>query len=199
MFSGAWRGYARSHAPEGPRDALRLQLLVEGPRARVHREAHPGRVPGAVRRPDAPRGRHARAHPRCRAELASAPTGAARRGLEEGVATHRLPDGEGAHRPLAPRRVRDEGVAHHARRRAALADPRLQSRVDTDRAFSALVLPAAYPRTHAAADERRRRSVDADAAIAREHRLSGSRRPHPQATASGLTRVAGAKRATWRT
>src|SRR5207248_2930584 len=155
-------------------------------------------VHAAVERDHARPARHARAHPRRRAELASAPTGAARRGLEEGVATHRLPDGEGAHRPLAPRRVRDEGVAHHARRRAALAGPRPQSRVDTDRAFSALVLPAAYPRAHAAADERRRRLVDADAAIAREHRLPGFRRPHPQANARGLTRVAGAKRATWR-
>src|SRR5438105_15553200 len=198
MSSGAWRSYARSHGPEGPRDAVRFQLLDEGPRARVHREAHAGGVPGALRRPDAPRGRHARAHPRCRAELASAPTGAARRGLEEGVATHRLPDGEGAHRPLAPRRVRDEGVAHHARRRAALAGPRPQSRIDTDRAFSALVLPAAYPRAHPAADERRRGLVDSDAAIAREHRLPGFRRPHPQANARGLTRVAGAKRARWR-
>src|SRR5438552_8069091 len=150
MFSGAWRGYARSHAPEGPRDALRFQLLDEGPRARVHREAHAGGVPGALRRHDARPARHARAHPRRREELASALAGAARRGLEEGVATHRLSDGEGAYRPLAPRRVRDEGVAHHARRRAALADPRPRSRVDTDRAFSALVLPAAYPRAHAA-------------------------------------------------
>src|SRR5436309_3114003 len=76
MFSGAWRGYARSHAPEGPRDALRFQLLDEGPRARVHREAHAGGVPGALRRDDARPARHARAHPRRREELASAPAGA---------------------------------------------------------------------------------------------------------------------------
>src|SRR5437867_2087895 len=176
MSPGAWR-YARSHAPEGPRDAVRLQLLDEGPRARLRGEAHQGGVPGPIRRNHPRLAGDARAHARRRVELALATSGKARGRVEEGAADDRLRDGHRAHRPLAPRRAGDAGLACDTRRRRARADPRSRARLAAERTLSTLVLLAAHPRTHAAAAQRRCSLADADAAIAGEHRLPRLRRP----------------------
>src|SRR5204863_3669525 len=123
MSPGAWRRYARSHAPDGPRDTLRLLLLDEGPRARVRGEADHGRVPGTLRLHDARPARDARAHARRGIELARAAPTQARGRMEEGASRDRLSEGDRAHRALAPRGAGDAGVARDARRRHVAADP----------------------------------------------------------------------------
>lgn len=72
MSPGAWRRYARSHAPERPRDTVWVLLLDEGPRARVRGEADHGRVPGPIGSDHARSSRHAGSHARRRVELAGA-------------------------------------------------------------------------------------------------------------------------------
>src|SRR5437899_9277813 len=191
MSPGAWRRrYARRHAPEGPRDAVRLFLLDEGPRARVRGEAHHRRVPGAFGPDDARSPRDLGPHTRRRGELARPAARTARRRVAEGAAAERLPDGEGAHRPLAARRARDARLARIAGRREARADPRSRARLAAERALSALVLRAAHPYAHATAARRRGGSVDEDAAVAGEHRILGVRRfPPPRRNAPGRTRA----------
>src|SRR2546428_6342258 len=199
MAPGVWR-YPRSHAPEGPRDALRLQLLDEGPRARVRGEAHKGRVPRSVRRHDAQSARDPRAHARRRVELARAAPGTFRRGLEERAAARRLSHGQGIDRPLAARRARDEGMARDARRRSARADPRSRAELDdvnAEESLPALVLRPSYPHPHAAAARRRGGAFDSNAAVAGEHRGPRLRRlPAPEGDARGLTRGGARGRAT---
>src|SRR5437867_5052953 len=168
MSPGAWRRrYARRHEREGPRDAVRLLLLDEGPRARLRSEADPRGVPSSVGRHHPRLAGDARAHARRRVELALATSGKARGRVEEGASDDRLRDGHRAHRPLAPRRAGDEGLACDTRRRRARADPRSRARLAAERTLSTLVLPAAHPRTHAAAAQRRCSLADADAAITR--------------------------------
>src|SRR6266568_3863390 len=180
MSPGAWRRrYARRHAPEGPRDVVRLFLLDEGPRARVRGEAHHRRVPGAFGPDDARSPRDPGPHTRRRGELARAAARTARRGVEEGVAAKRLPDSEGAHRPLAARRAGDARLARIVGRREARADPRSRAWLAAERALSALVLRAAHPYAYPTAARRRGSSVDADAAVAGEHRVPRVRRFHP--------------------
>src|SRR5437870_2563190 len=177
MSPGAWRRrYARRHAPERPRDAVRLFLLDEGPRARVRGEAHHRRVPVAIGPDDARSPRDLGPHTRRRGELARPAARPARSGVEEGVAAKRLPDSEGAHRPLAARRAGDARLARIAGRREARADPRSRARLAAERALSALVLRVAHPYAHATAARRRGGSVDEDAAVAGEHRVPRVRR-----------------------
>src|SRR5882672_9393477 len=135
MSPGAW-GYARGHAPARSRDALRIQLLDEGPRARVRGKADHGRVPGSVWSDDARSARHPRAHTRRGDELARAVTGAARSRVEEGAHSHRLPASGRSHRPLAPRRAGDARLACIAGRREAATDPRPRARLHAERAIS---------------------------------------------------------------
>src|SRR5207244_11463800 len=101
LVSAGGRGEARSGGPAGPRDALRLQLLDEGPRARMRGEAAHSGVPGAVGADDTRSPRDAGAHARRRVELARATPGAARGRLEERATPRRLPDGAGSYRSLA--------------------------------------------------------------------------------------------------
>src|SRR2546421_6865489 len=137
MSPGACRRYARSHAPEGPRDAVSLLLLDEGPRARVRGEADHGGIPGTVRLHDARPARDARAHARRGAELARAAPTQARSRMEEGAGGRRLSEGGRAHRALAPRGAGNASVARDARRRHVATDPRPRAGLAAEGAFSA--------------------------------------------------------------
>src|SRR5256885_11003649 len=196
MSSGAWRRYARCHAPEGPRDAVRVLPLDEGPRARVRGEADHGRVPGTVRVHDPRPARHSRPHARRRVQLARAVTTQARGRMEEGALRRRLPASGRPHRSLAPQRAGNARVARDARRRHVATDPRPRAGLAAEGAFSALVLRFAHPRAYPAAAERRGRVADAVPAVAREYRLPRLRRSRPQANARGLTRTIARARAT---
>src|SRR2546421_12813811 len=96
--------------------------------------------------------------------------------MEEGTGRGRLSAGRGAHRALAARRSRDEGLARDARRREARGDPRSRARLAGEGALPALVLPAAYPRAHAATAQRRRHIADAVPTVAGPYRLPRLRR-----------------------
>src|SRR5437763_168334 len=118
--------------------------------------------------------------------------------MEEGTGRGRLSAGGGAHRALAAGRSRDEGVARDTGRREARGDPRSGARLAAEGALPALVLPAAYPRAHAAVAQRRRHIADAVPTVAGQYRLPRLRRSRPQTNARGLTRTIVRSRATWR-
>src|SRR2546428_5142762 len=128
---------ASADATARARDALRLQLLGASADPHDSGTADRSAVHAALgdRRPRP--ARHARAHARCRVQLAPSATAPSGGGVAQDARDRRLPQRRGADRSLEARRGRDARVDRDPRRH----DARAQRRSRSEGAVPGLVLP----------------------------------------------------------
>src|SRR6185503_6923811 len=158
---------ASDDATAGARDALRLQLLGAAPDPRDCRSPYGWAVHVALGDRWTRSSRDARAHARCRVQLAATPATSPRGRVAEDARDDRLPECGSTHRSLDTRRGRDACLDRDPGRQGA----RSRRRSRPEGAVPALVLSAAHGHAQPAAPRRVSAAAHAARALSRRYRL----------------------------